>query len=134
MKKTAELAEVWIKLKMKEVKARDKRRVVEDKLSKLLHFKDDIDSRRTHKTDGYIFNVTSRLNRTIDREKLDEIIKEEKLEEHLDTLFRWKPEINLTNWRKTSEDITDKLMPAITVKPGRISYIVTKDTTTPKGK
>jgi hypothetical protein len=47
------------------------------------------------------------------------------LSEHLATLFRWKPEINMTLWKAADVSITKSLAGAITSKPGRPSFKIT---------
>jgi hypothetical protein len=43
-------------------------------------------------------------------------------------LFRWKPEIDMSAWRKAPADVTAIFAGAVTVKPGRPSFtIATKE-------
>ena len=49
---------------------------------------------------------------------MQELAAEFGLTEHLASLFRWKPEINMAVWKATDEAITKPLAAAITAKPG----------------
>ena len=46
------------------------------------------------------------------------------LSDHLATLFRWKPEINMKVWDRADPAITSALAGAITTKPGRPSFAI----------
>ena len=53
-----------------------------------------------------------------------ELAAEHGLTDHLSTLFRWKPEINMAIWKAADESITKPLAAAITAKPGRPSFTI----------
>lgn len=76
---------------------------------------------QTDKKHGYKIVVTQKINRTIDCDLLQEIAKEKGLSEHLSTLFRWKPSIDMKAWKSASENITTPLLGAITAKYGKPS-------------
>jgi hypothetical protein len=61
----------------------------------------------------------------VDSEKLQELAAEAGLTDHLSTLFRWKPEIEMKAWKATDPSITSALADAITVTPGRPSFTIT---------
>jgi hypothetical protein len=55
---------------------------------------------------------------------VQELAAEHGLTDHLSTLFRWKPEINMAIWKASDERITRPLAGAITAKPGRPSFTI----------
>jgi hypothetical protein len=63
----------------------------------------------------------------IDGDLAQEIAAENGLTEHLATLFRWSPELNLKAWAHASPEITGPLSAAITAKPGRPSFTITQE-------
>ena len=80
------------------------------------------------KTDaGYNIKITGRINRKVDGARIQEIAAEEGLEEHLSSLFRWKPEINMSAWKSADKSITGPLLRGITTQPGRASFTITKE-------
>ena len=64
--------------------------------------------------------------RVFNEEKLQELAAEAGLTDHLSSLFRWKPEINMEAWKNASYEITIPLSGAITAKPGRPSFSITQ--------
>lgn len=114
------LQKEWQAAKLAEREAADRRRAIEDELSK--HFGITGDEEGTKTYEG--FKVTCRMNRKIDAEKLQEIAAENGLSVHLSSLFRWKPDINMTAWKAASEEVTKPLLGAITTTPGRPSFAI----------
>jgi hypothetical protein len=118
-------SQLWLKAKEAEQKAVETRRELEDKLSKLLSIDDSIDG-TTRVIDGDLsVKITTRLNRKVDSGKLQDLAAEHGLSDHLPTLFRWKPEIDMKNWRNADESITKPLLDAITTTPSRPSFAIT---------
>ena len=118
-------SQLWLKAKEAEQKAVETRRELEDKLSKLLAIDDSIDG-TTRVIDGDLsVKITTRLNRKIDSGKLQDLAAEHGLSDHLPTLFRWKPEIDMKSWRGADESITKPLLDAITTTPSRPSFAIT---------
>ena len=105
------LYDKWIEAKAAEKFAQDTRREIED-----LILKDDPD------TAGYKVLITTRINRTINGDLLQELAEENGLTDHLSSLFSWKASINAKEWNKASEKITKPLEDAITSKEGRASF------------
>ena len=82
----------------------------------------------TAEPEGFVVKISGRIDRKVDGDKLQALAAEAGLSDHLATLFRWKPEINMDVWRSTDESITKPLADAITAKPGRASFkIITKE-------
>lgn len=119
------LYQQWLNAKETERQAVEERRKIEDDLV-ALHGIEQREGSATIKADGYVVKVTQRFNRSINADELQEIAAEEGLTAHLSSLFRWKPEINAKAWSSASEDITRPLLGAITTKPGRPSFSITK--------
>jgi hypothetical protein len=118
------LPEQWLEAKYAEAKAQDLRRSIEDQLVALLAVNPDIEGTTNHDVDGFKVKVTTRLNSKVDADLVQEIAAEHGLEDHLPTLFRWKPEISLTKWRATSNNVTGVLARAITTKAARPSFAI----------
>lgn len=117
------LYQQWIDAKEAERVAVDQRREIEDRLIAMLNV-GEAEGSATIKSDGYKVKVTQRFNRSIDSDLLQEIAAENGLQQHLGSLFRWKPEINATAWKSADESITGPLCQAITTKPGRPSFSI----------
>lgn len=118
------LYQEWINAKAKESAAVAHRRHIEDMLVEHLNFDVSNEGTTTYKTDGMVVKVTNRINRTIDSDKLQELAAENGLSDHLTSLFRWKPEMNMTAWKATDQAITGPLREAITAKNGRPSFSI----------
>lgn len=120
--------EQWLEAKEEEVRAVNHRRFLEDQMVSELNFDLSTDGTVTYKADKYTIKVTGRINRTVDSDKLQEIAAENGLSDHLTSLFRWKPELNMTAWKAADQSITGPLREAITAKNGRPSFsIVVKE-------
>lgn len=120
------LSELWLALKNHESQVTGLRRQVEDRFSALSNLNEEFEgTQKLIETDFYQVKVTGRINRKVDSELVQDIAAEHGLQDHLGTLFRWKPEINLKVWKSTNTKITEPLTMAITSKPGRPSYTIT---------
>lgn len=115
----------WLAAKQAEKEAQERRRVLEDTMTAFFSLQPDLDGTVNFTMGPFAVKVTGRLNFKVDGETLRDLAAEAGLENHLDSLFRWKPEINLTAWKQTAQEITSKLNGAITVTPGRPSYQIT---------
>ena len=120
----------WIKAKETERQAVETRRKLEDEMKELLKIDDQIDG-TTRVIDGDLsVKITTRLNRKIDSGKLQDLANEHGLSDHLSTLFRWKPELDMKRWKQADESVTKPLLDAITTTPSRPSFAITNE----KGK
>ena len=119
------LAIVWAEAKQAEADAVARRRSIEDKLVALMGIKETEEGTKNLETTNYAIKVTSRLNRKVDADLVQEIAAEHGLSAHLSHLFRWKPEINMTAWKAADESITRPLLGAITTTAGRPSFSIT---------
>lgn len=120
----AELYSRWIEAKAEEAEAVERRRIIEDNLTAALEIAVDLEGSATIEDEGYKVKVTGRINRKVDAEAVQTIATEHGLGDYLSTLFRWKPEINATEWKKTDKSITDILQQAVTATPGRPSFAI----------
>ena len=121
------LCEKWLAAKAAENAAIEARRTIEDKLTAMLDLAPDAEGTTTAKRDGYVIKATCRLNRKVDGDKLQELAHDAGLTEHLASLFRWKPEISMKEWKAAAPNITGPLSGAITTTAGRPSYTITKE-------
>jgi len=119
------LAQSWLDAKAAETAAQLRRREIEDQMRFLIGIPDSLDGTETAKPDGYVIKVTGRINRKVDADRLQELAAEAGLTEHLSSLFRWKPELNLKVWKNADAAITTPLLGAITSEPGRPSFSIT---------
>ena len=119
------LSAEWFHYKTVEEHAVFNRRKIEDQIVKELALPESFESTETSTPEGYIVKISGRIDRKVDAEKLQMLAAESGLTEHLATLFRWKPEINMTLWKAADESITRHLASAITAKPSRPSFKIT---------
>ena len=118
----SELCAIWLEAKEAERKATEARRRAEDLMVQGLGVSETFEGIYTAPIEGHTVKITGRMSRKIDAEKAQEIAAEHGLTEHLSTLFRWKPELNMAAWRAADESITAPLLGAITTTPGRPSF------------
>ena len=130
---TAPLYQQWLNAKAIEAKATATRRDIEDELVASLSVNVALDKVQTYDCDEYTVKVTGRLDRKVDADLLQEVAAEHGLTNHLPMLFRWKPEVNMAAWKATPADVTGPLSAAITTKPGRPSFAITKHEGTEHG-
>jgi hypothetical protein len=120
-----ELYAQWLSWKLQEEQAQAERRKVEDQIRKAANIADDLDGTATLEADQYVVKIAGRIDRKVDGDKLQELAAEAGLSAHLGSLFRWKPELNMSAWKAADESITRPLAGAITAKPGRPSFKIT---------
>ncbi len=122
------LTQSWIDAKERERLHAGVRRQLEDKILSLVGVSENMEGTESVDTDGgYKIKITGRLNRKVNAERVQEIAAEEGLTDHLQSLFRWKPEVNLSAWKSADKVITAPFLDGITTTPGRASFSVTKD-------
>jgi hypothetical protein len=121
----SDLSAQWIAAKEAEKSAQDARRLIEDRMLSLIGLPEAFDGTENAAAGEYKIKLVGRLNTKIDADRLQEIAIENGLTEHLSSLFRWKPEINVKVWRAADESITNTLLEAITTTPGRPSFAIT---------
>jgi len=124
MKTMEQMAAEWLEAKEAERVAVEKRRDLEDSMRKVASIRDDTEGTETLALEGFRVKVVGRIDRKVDADKVQELAAEAGLTDHLATLFRWKPEINMAIWKASDERITRPLAGAITAKPGRPSFTI----------
>lgn len=117
-----ELSRQWTKFKAEEEKATTERRKIEDQIVKLLALPENFDGTETAEPAGFVVKIAGRIDRKVDGDKVWALATEYGLTDHLETLFRWKPELNMSAWKAADATITGPLASAITAKPGRPSF------------
>jgi hypothetical protein len=120
-----ELAAQWLDAKSREASATEDRRAIEDRIKEIVRLNEALDGTETVERDGYVIKMVGRIDRKVNAEQLQELAAEAGLSDHLSSLFRWKPELNVSVWKSTDVSITSVLAPAITAKPGRASFSIT---------
>lgn len=103
------------------------RRKVEDRILESLGLSAAFEGAQTFVIgDDLSVKLTGRMNRKVDSDRLQELAAESGLSEHLTSLFRWKPELNLSAWKNADPTITTPLAGAITTTPGRPSVAIVR--------
>ena len=120
----SDLSAQWIAAKDAEKAAQEERRLIEDRMLSLIGLPEAFDGTENADAPGFKIKLVGRLNHRIDSDKLQEIAAENGLTDHLSSLFRWKPEINVRSWKAADESITTALLEAITTTPGRPSFSI----------
>lgn len=123
------MSDAWLEAKAQEHAATERRRVIEDAMLESLKpaISEDGEGALTIKPAGYSIKITQRITRTVDADLIQELAADSGLSEHLSSLFRWKPELNKRQWDSAADNIRAALSPAITAKPGRPSFSITKE-------
>jgi len=88
----------WLNAKSDEKLATEKRRLIEDKLSKTF-LSDNFKGMLSVSDNGYRVKIVERLTSKVDGDKLQDLATEAGLTEHLGQLFRWTPTINMAAWK-----------------------------------
>ena len=107
----------WVLAKQAEREAVEYRRQVEDQIVAACRIPESLEGVSNQESAAYTVKITGRLERKIDADKLQELAAEAGLTDHLSSLFRWKPEINMKNWKQATDNIT--------LTPGRPSISIT---------
>lgn len=126
MTRLFENIEAWVEAKAAEAAATKKRREIEDQLVKQFSIPENLEGTKNIEAEMFKIKIEGRINRKVNADKLQELAAEHGLTEHLSSLFRWKPEINMTLWKAADASITTPLLDAITATPGRPSFTITK--------
>ena len=123
---TVSLYQQWLNAKQIEAAAVKTRRDIEDQLVKQFSIPENLEGTKNLEAESFKIKIEGRINRKVNADKLQELAAEHGLTEHLSSLFRWKPEINMTLWKAADASITTPLLDAITATPGRPSFTITK--------
>lgn len=120
------LYQEWLEAKETERAAVERRRAIEDELRARFEVPETLEGTESIDDDGFTVKIVGRIDRKVDADAVQELAAENGLSEHLPRLFRWKPEINMAAWKAADESITRPLAGAITAKPGRPSFQITR--------
>jgi hypothetical protein len=120
------LAAEWEDAKDDERRATARRREAEDKLAEAMKLAKTLEGTIKEITTLYEIKVAGRIDHKIDSAKLQALAEEAGLTEHLSSLFRWKPELNMSAWKAAHEAITAPLLDAITTTASRPSFSITR--------
>jgi len=112
----------WRVAKQLEQEAIRRRRDIEDGIKAVIGFDESREGNVALPFDGGRVVVTARLDRKVDGTLVRQLAVENHLEDWLDRLFRWKPELEVRAWKKAPEYVTQVFAPAITTKPGRATF------------
>jgi hypothetical protein len=121
-----DLLTAWMEAKEAERAAQERRRDLEDQIAAALKVPADLEGTMRRDFDDVEVKIVGRIDRKVDADALQDLAREAGLTDHLPALFRWKAEINAKAWDRADESITKPLTGAITTKPGRPSFSVTK--------
>ena len=116
----------WIDAKAAEKNAVELRPSIEDKLFNNFS-KHNFEGTIIINDDGYNMKIVERLTNKVDGDRLQELATEAGLTEHLGSLFRWTPTINMAVWKAADSSITEALLGAVTTKANRPSFNIEKD-------
>jgi len=109
----------WIALKDAERIAAEQRREIEDEIIAKHNVNLTEEGTETIEDGVFTIKLVRRLNRKVDAEMVQQIAREQGLDDQVERLFRWKADINTKNWKATDENLTGPFVAAITTKPAR---------------
>jgi hypothetical protein len=128
MSALTELAQEWLRYKKEEADAVSARRAIEDEMARLLRVNQAEEGQTTFNEDNLSIKVNCRMTRKVDAEALQELALESGIgHDTLSALFRWKPELNMKEWKAAAPEITGALAGAITTTAGRPSFAIEQE-------
>lgn len=116
----------WRKYKQVEIIAIEGRRAVEDKILSLIGIGEGNEKTEKIISEWFELKITPRFVYKIDEKKLSEIEKEKDISQLLGTVIKLKPEISVSEWKKTDQKILDLISDAVTITTGRHSFTLTQ--------
>jgi len=117
----------WRVAKQLEQEAVHRRRAIEDEIKAAIGFDEGREGSETLPFNGGRVVITARLDRKVDAQLARQLAAENHLEDWLDRIFRWKPELEVRAWKKAPEYVTQTFAPVITTKPGRATFSLEKE-------
>jgi len=122
------LCQEWLDAKMHERAVTARRREVEDQLITALRINDKSEGTKRIESSGYNIAVEFKVNRKVDGKKLIEVAAANGIgNDILQQIFRWKPEINMRDWKSADRSIILALSNAVTTSEARPSVTITKE-------
>ena len=125
--KSTNLFAQWLDAKAAEKKAVADRRAIEDQIIKAFNIPKTLSNTQNVEADGYKIKIVGRLDRKVNSAKLQDLAAEYGLTDHLSSLFRWSPEVNVSAFDSADPRITEPLLEAITTTNGRPSFTIIKE-------
>lgn len=118
-----ELSHSWCEAKKTEKQAQDLRRHVENEIKRLLEIDEQKEGVITEKTNNYTIKISSRINRKVDSDLLQEIAHENSIpHEALAQYFNWSASIDVKSWKHAAPEQVSLLSKAVTAKPSRPTF------------
>ena len=121
------LAKRWAELKDRERFAACERRAVEDAMTQLANIPLNKAGVKTMNLPGYKVKITGKVNYKVNSDQVQDLARSAGLESQLTELFRWEPRLDVRAWTVADDEVKSKLAPAITAKPGRPGFVITKE-------
>lgn len=121
------LYQQWLDAKAAEKKIVADRRAIEDQIIKVFNIPKTLSNTQNVEADGYKIKIAGRLDRKVNSVKLQDLAREYGLTDHLSSLFRWTPEVNVLAFESADPRITAPLLEAITTSNSRPSFTITKE-------
>lgn len=114
----------WLELKIQEDNLRAERAALEERMAEGIP--EDWEGSKTWDDGPFKVKATRRMNRKVDAETLVTVADDKGLNEYLEILFRWKPEIKAKEWRETAPEVRGAFEPAIVTTPGKVGFTIEK--------
>ena len=121
------LYQQWLDAKAEEKKIVADRRAIEDQIIKVFNIPKTLSNTQNVEADGYKIKIAGRLDRKVNSVKLQDLAAEYGLTDHLSSLFRWTPEVNVIAFESADPRITAPLLEAITTSNSRPSFTIVKE-------
>lgn len=122
------LCQEWLDAKMHERSVISRRREIEDNLVEALRINDKSEGTKRIESSVYNIAVEFKVNRKVDGKKLIEVAAANGIgNDVLQQIFRWKPEINMRDWKSADRSIVLALSNAVTTSDARPSVSITKE-------
>ena len=121
------LYQQWLDAKADEKKIVADRRAIEDQIIKAFNIPKTLSNTQNFEADGFKIKIAGRLDRKVNSIKLQDLAAEYGLTDHLSSLFRWTPEVNVIAFESADPRITAPLLEAITTSNGRPSFTIIKE-------
>lgn len=122
------LCQEWLDAKMHERAVISRRREIEDNLVEALRINEKSEGIKRIESSGYNIAVEFKVNRKVDGKKLIEVAAANGIgNDILQQIFRWKPEINMRDWKFADRSIILALSNAVTTSEARPSVTITKE-------
>jgi inorganic triphosphatase YgiF len=122
-----EACRAWEEAKQNEKTAAENRRDIEEWIAAQVNIPESFEGTKTVAVDNFKIKVTGRMTRKVDELKLQRIAEIHGTTDQLSTLFRWKADINKAVWDTSDPEITAPLLAAITTKPGRPGFQISRE-------